>query len=113
MHILRADKKRPLFEEVIMASPVTHFQSNQYKMKDMDIIFPMITHEYVGQVVWTRQPCIVEHFYEKIQNAEECTFFSSAENLFFGTQEILVQVNKAVYGLIHNAFGDRLNCQTL
>ena len=43
MYILRAgDKMRPLFKEVIVASPVAQFQKNRYQMKDMDIIFPMI-----------------------------------------------------------------------
>jgi len=36
----------------------------------------------VGQVVWTPQPCEVEHFYEKIQNPEKCTIYTSPKNLF-------------------------------
>ena len=36
----------------------------------------------VGQVVWTPQPSKVGQFSEKFKNAEKCTFFTSAKNLF-------------------------------
>ena len=36
----------------------------------------------VGQVVWTPQPSKVGQLSEKFKNAEKCTFFTSAKNLF-------------------------------
>ena len=55
MSILRDDKMRPLFQEVIVTKLAVTQSTTRYQMKATDIIFPMIPHES-GQVVWTPQP---------------------------------------------------------
>ena len=52
-------------------------------MKDMDIIFPLISHEFVSVKRFGHHSPKVEYFPEKVQNTENCTFYASAENVFF------------------------------
>ena len=45
MSILRDDKMRPLFQEVIVTKLAVTQSTTRYQMNAMDIIFPMIPHE--------------------------------------------------------------------
>ena len=45
MSILRVDKMRPLFQEVIVTKLAVTQSTTRYQMNAMDIIFPMIPHE--------------------------------------------------------------------
>ena len=45
MSILRDDKMRPLFKEVIVTKLAVTQSTTRYQMKATDIIFPMIPHE--------------------------------------------------------------------
>ena len=47
MSILRVDKMRPLFQEVIVTKLVVTQCKTRYQMKGMNIIFQMIPHKSV------------------------------------------------------------------
>ena len=47
MSILRDDKMRPLFQEVIVTKLAVTQSTTRYQMNAMDIIFPMIPHESI------------------------------------------------------------------
>ena len=53
MSILRVDKMRPLFQEVIVTKLAVTQSTTRYQMNAMDIIFPMIPHESLW-VRWFR-----------------------------------------------------------
>ena len=52
MSILRVEYMRPLFPDVIAASPVAHFLKIGCQMRDIDIIFPLIPCELLW-VKWS------------------------------------------------------------
>ena len=82
MSILRDDKMRPLFQEAIVTKLAVTQSTTRYQMKAMDIIFPMIPHEYV---VWTPQPCKLEHFSKKSKRLKNAPFSQAQKKLVFGT----------------------------
>lgn len=51
MRILRDDKMRPLFKEVIVTKLALPQSTTRYQMKATEIIFPMISHEFLW-ITW-------------------------------------------------------------
>ena len=66
MNILRVDKMRPLFQEAIVAKLAVTQRTTRYQLKAMDIIFPMMPHDYPWvKWFWPHSPAKLSIFPKK------------------------------------------------
>ena len=86
MNILRDDKMRPLFQEAIVTKLAVTQSTTRYQLKAMDIIFPIVPHEYMW-VKWFghHSPAKLSIFPKKSKRLKNAPFSQALKTCFWHT----------------------------